>query len=102
MELKDQAAGGTSAEILALLRKTYTTKGQRAFLMKEAEISSAPYLTAKLYARLGNTKEAFQELEKAYEERSGWLAHLNFDPEMDNLRGDARFADLLRRLRLAN
>jgi hypothetical protein len=38
-------------------------------------------------------------LEKAYEERSGWLAlWLKIDPAFDSLRADDRFRDLLTRV----
>jgi hypothetical protein len=49
---------------------------------------------------LGRTDQAFDWLNKAYEERSGWLTYLKVEPRLDTLRGDSRFNDLLRRVRL--
>jgi hypothetical protein len=41
-----------------------------------------------------------QWLEKAYSERSSALAYLKIEPLFDPLRGDPRFADLVRRVGL--
>jgi hypothetical protein len=49
---------------------------------------------------LGEKDRAFEWLEKAYEERSDLLVYLKVEPRLDSLRGDPRFADLLRRMRL--
>jgi TolB-like protein/Tfp pilus assembly protein PilF len=60
-----------------------------------------PYNMAVLYAGLGNKNEAFAWLNRAYDERSFYLpAWLRVDPQMDSLRSDARFADLVRRVGL--
>ncbi len=58
------------------------------------------YVAAMIYARLGNVDEAFEWLEKAFDERVSHLADLLIDPEFDNLRGDERFDNLLRRIGL--
>jgi hypothetical protein len=39
-------------------------------------------------------------LEKAYQERSFYLTWLGIDPQLDNLRVDPRFPDLLQRVGL--
>jgi hypothetical protein len=52
-------------------------------------------------ALLGEKDEAFAWLEKAYQQREYELTLLRVSPEMDNLRSDPRFADLLRRVGLA-
>jgi hypothetical protein len=49
---------------------------------------------------LGWTEHAFEWLDKAHQERSGWLTYLKADPRLDTLRGDPRFNELLRRVRL--
>lgn len=49
---------------------------------------------------LGWKDQAFEYLSKAYEERSGWMTYLKGDSRLDPLRGDTRFLDLMRRLRL--
>ena len=55
---------------------------------------------AMVYAQLGEKDMAFEWLEKLYEER-GPLNYLNVDGELDPLRDDPRFTDLLRRMNLA-
>jgi hypothetical protein len=54
---------------------------------------------AQIYAGLGEHDEAFAWLERAYEERNPYLSNLEAEP-WAAVRGDARFADLVRRLRL--
>ncbi|HJQ24180.1 MAG TPA: winged helix-turn-helix domain-containing protein [Blastocatellia bacterium] len=60
-----------------------------------------PYFVATVYAALGDQEQAFAWLEKAYNERSIYLAWLKTDPRLDSLRADPRFADLLRRVGFA-
>lgn len=60
----------------------------------------SPYWMATLCVGLGDNDEAFRQLEKSYEERSGGLIWLGVDPRMDSLRSDPRFAALLRRIGL--
>jgi hypothetical protein len=50
-------------------------------------------------ALLGKKEEAFKFLEKAYETRRGIVA-LPVEPELDNIRSDPRYPDLLRRMSL--
>ena len=57
---------------------------------------------ALVYAGLGDKKRAFRWLEKAYVERSYWLAWLGIDPRWDPFRSDARFRDLERRIGLSS
>jgi TolB-like protein len=59
------------------------------------------YGVAASLAELGEKDEAFAWLEKAYDERDYQLTLLKVSPEMDNLRSDPRFTDLLRRVGLA-
>ena len=55
---------------------------------------------ALVYAGLGEKDQAFQSLERAYQERSAWMGYLKVDPFLDSLRPDPRFADLVRRVGL--
>ena len=57
-----------------------------------------PYNIAIVYAGLGDKGQAFAWLDRAYDERSGYLTWLTTDPQLDNLRSDPRFADLMRRV----
>jgi len=58
------------------------------------------FAVAAIHAGLNEKDEAFEWLEKAYEERSFWLVWLNADYRMDGLRADPRFAALVRRVGL--
>jgi len=59
-----------------------------------------PFYLAMIAANLGDKDRAFAWLEKAYQERSGWMPWLKLEPLFDGLRTDARFSDLLRRIGL--
>ncbi|MFQ5463175.1 MAG: tetratricopeptide repeat protein [Phycisphaerae bacterium] len=59
-----------------------------------------PHEIALLHASLGQKDQAFQWLDKAYEQRDAELVWLKVSPEFDPLRGDPRFDDLLRRIGL--
>jgi hypothetical protein len=52
------------------------------------------------FASLGDREQAFEWLEKSYQERDAFLVFLPILPEFRNLHGDPRFADLLRRIGL--
>jgi serine/threonine protein kinase/Flp pilus assembly protein TadD len=59
------------------------------------------YFSAMVYLGLGNRHEALVWLERAYEERTGFLAFANVEPMLDELRGDERFEKLVERIKLA-
>jgi len=106
--LKSKALNGAEAQSIAELQKAYDTGGMRKFWQAELEQTIkkaqqnyvAPYNIALLYARLGEKDKAFEFLEKAYNERSPLLVAIRCDHELDTLRADARFADLLHRVGL--
>jgi predicted Zn-dependent protease len=61
----------------------------------------APYNLAAIYAGLGDKDQAFAWLDRAYADRSGFLAfYFRTDAHMDSLRSDPRFAELMRRVGL--
>ena len=55
---------------------------------------------ALIHTGLSQTDQAFEWLEKAYENRSGALSTLKVDPKLDGLRSDLRFAALLKKMGL--
>jgi len=61
-------------------------------------VPSAAFVNA--YLGLGDNEQAFVWLEKAYQEQSNLLELLKVHPFFDPLRGDPRFADLVRRVGL--
>ncbi|HEY6802252.1 MAG TPA: tetratricopeptide repeat protein [Pyrinomonadaceae bacterium] len=58
----------------------------------------SPYSVALIYIGLGDKDKAFEWLYKVYQEVNDWLTWLNVGPELDPLRSDPRFSDLLRRV----
>jgi len=59
-----------------------------------------PGLIAAIHIALGDQNQAFDWLQKAYEDRSAGLLYLKIDPAFDSLGSDPRFIDLLRRVGL--
>ena len=76
---------------LAILNKLTTSKEH-----------VSPAGLAVLYAALGDKEMAFKSLERAYTAHDSQLQYLKVDPRCDSLRSDPRFANLLRRMRLAS
>ena len=60
----------------------------------------SPVPMVGLQVALGDFDSAFEGLERAHEERRGWLAYLRIEPMLQPLHGDARFQRLLERMRL--
>jgi TolB-like protein/Tfp pilus assembly protein PilF len=56
------------------------------------------YFVAFAMSSLSSKDETLEWLEKAYEERSGWILHLHYEPAFDHLRSHPQFAGLLKRI----
>jgi tetratricopeptide (TPR) repeat protein len=88
---------------VALSRAGRRAQAQQMFdrlLEQAASEYFPPYYLAIIAANLGESEQAFAWLEKAYQERSGWMPWLKHEPLLDSLHTDARFSDLLRRVGL--
>ena len=93
---------------LAYLAYGYAMSGERAkakevfndLLEQSTRLYVSPYDIARIYIGLDNKDEAFNWLQKAFEERNEWITALKINPELDSLRDDPRFTHLLRRARL--
>ena len=100
----------TTPEILMDLGRAYGLAGRRleaqrvlADLKRQAEGSyAAPFQLAMVYGGLGETDQAFAQLEKAYQDRSWYMTWLKAVPLLDNLRSDPRFSVLSRRVGFSN
>jgi serine/threonine-protein kinase len=68
-------------------------------LSKQQYVS--PYMIAIIYAALGDREQAFEWLERVYEDRSYYVVWLKVDPIWDTSLADPRFQDLLRRVGLS-
>src|SRR5207253_10805146 len=91
---------------LAELAHAYAMAGRRAeaqkaldeLLTRSKTSHVSKYVIATVYAALGDKTEALSRLEQAYAERSWYLTFINVDPELDSLRNEPRFQDLVRRM----
>ena len=70
------------ADLLAAAKRQYVPK----------------YTIATVYAAMADKDQALAQLEQAYQDRSSWFAFMKVDPEVDSLRSDPRFQDLMRRM----
>jgi DNA-binding winged helix-turn-helix (wHTH) protein/Tfp pilus assembly protein PilF len=90
---------GMSGHTLALMGDSDGAKKILEELLDHAnENYVSPYSVALIYIGLGNKDKAFEWLYKLDEEVNDWLVWLNVGPELDPLRPDPRFSDLLRRV----
>jgi serine/threonine protein kinase/tetratricopeptide (TPR) repeat protein len=59
-----------------------------------------PTWVAVIHIGLGENDQAFDWLQRAFEDRSAWLVNLKIDPFFDPVRSDPKFTDLARRVGL--
>ncbi len=94
--------------VVALTGRLYAVTGRRAEALATIEQLKAmaiqhyvpDYSVALVYAALGEKDQAFELLEKSYRDHTVDMLTLYYDPLIDNLRSDQRFADLQRRVGL--
>jgi serine/threonine protein kinase/Flp pilus assembly protein TadD len=99
---------GGSPLMKAALAHAYAKTNRKAeaiaILNELQELSKSSYLSsyevAAVYVALGDNEQAFQFLERAYEEHCFHLVFLNVWPQFVPIRSDPRFRDLLRRIGL--
>jgi len=98
--LYEQAiADELDSKMAARLKRAYGRFGARGYwqfrldsaLEQTNQRYVSPRVIAGFYAQLGQRDEAFAWLEKAYDERSVWMAQLSCDPRFDPLRSDPRY-----------
>jgi len=105
---KGMSQGERHPKLLSSLGHTYALAGEsdkaNKVLDELREMSKrryiSPYLFAVIYVGLGDNKQAFAWLDKAYQDRTFFLIWLKVEPRFDSLRDDPRFQDLLRRIGL--
>jgi eukaryotic-like serine/threonine-protein kinase len=107
-ESLEERLKGSTPETVAQLRKVFAASGMKGVWKNRLNVllerSKTAYVSpadiALFYTRLNDRDQAFAWLEKAMAERSINFNYLVADPRFDNLRGDRRLADLLRRVGL--
>ena len=101
--------GGGTEDAVSRLRSAYLASGWNGYwneqlsqldkLARHRFVSA--YHIACVCARLRKNSDAFRWLQKAYQERSTNLLYANVDPNLSNLKGDPRYAALMRLIGLA-
>ena len=102
-ELSARAPGA-----LGMLGLAYGLAGRKEdatkILNELLELNKTRYVTpaalVNVYLGLGDKEQAFVWLEKAYDERSNYIAYLKVFPILDPIRSDRRFAELIGRVGL--
>jgi TolB-like protein len=88
----------------ALIRATFARGGWLGFLRlvtaedSPLKDSNNNWVVAKAYLDLGQKDKAFAELNKAYEVRLSSLCWLKVEPQLDSLRSDPRYPQLLQKM----
>ncbi|HSH44761.1 MAG TPA: protein kinase, partial [Longimicrobiales bacterium] len=97
--------GGRNPLWLAMLGRTHAVAGDRETALRIAgELEAMPeqrfvpaFGLALIHEGLGNADAAMAWLERAYETRDPMMIYLDVTPQLDRLRSDPRFEELLRR-----
>jgi TolB-like protein len=91
----DTAFSSDLAYAYVKAHKLDDAKRMLARFESEGNKSGSPTVIAGVYAVLGEKDKALDWLERAYEERSGYLLSMGMDFVFDDLRGEPRFKALL-------
>ncbi len=94
---------GAVPTFFSYLGYSYARKGKerqaRQMLAQLESLSQqqfvSSYFNAMIHLGLGDLDKTFEWLDKAYEERSGFMAFIRVEPMLDELRTDARFESLV-------
>jgi TolB-like protein/Tfp pilus assembly protein PilF len=91
--------------VASIMRQSFATGGWKGFISglnekKWFEEFRPRYIRAGQLVSIGERESAVAELERAYEERDGFIILLNIDPRLDPLRGEPRFKELVKRVGL--
>ena len=98
----------TDPYMIMLLAQAYALKGDRGealkYLAELKEVSARVYVPptefAAVYTALGDRDQAFQWLDKSFQDRGQELTRLKIDPFLAPLRGDPRFRELIKKVGL--
>jgi serine/threonine protein kinase/tetratricopeptide (TPR) repeat protein len=96
------------AHIAAEAAKVYAVSGKDAAVKKTIELQEQlakkqyvdPANIAFMYAELGDRDKTFALLEKAFAEKASVLQFIKINKQLDNVRSDPRYADLVKRMGL--
>jgi tetratricopeptide (TPR) repeat protein len=99
---------GASSQVETDLAHAYAVSGQTAearkllgqLIQRSTQTYFSPFDIAVVYVGLGDRDQAFEWLEKAYDERTRPMLSLKVNPRLDPLRSDPRFVALMRRMKV--
>jgi tetratricopeptide (TPR) repeat protein len=104
-DLSEDLPPGWEALGYAYARSGQTDEANRILNQLQERANRGEYVLplgiAWIYIGLGDKDQAFLWLDKSFEERSDGMRVIKTSPIYDPLRSDARFTDLLKRMRLA-
>jgi TolB-like protein len=95
------AVEGRTDEFIQRFRSIYETAGYKGVLLERLNTIDRDnaFRKAGIYARLGDKDKAFAMLEESYRERAWHMSVLfPLEPQLDPIRSDPRFHDLLSRV----
>lgn len=99
-----RAVAGDTGVILSYLAQGRALSGDkteaRKILSQLEKMFVSPWDLALVHIALGDKDKALSFLEKAVDQRVGWVVRLGVDPALDSLRGDPRLITLQRRVRI--
>ena len=95
----------TSCSVVAHVLALQGRRREAEALLAELEARArehyvSPVAFCIVHLGLRNTDQVFQWLERAYQDRRGWLTYLKVDPMLDAVRDDPRFAAFVKRMKL--
>ena len=102
--MKYLKAANADEQTIRLYETIYQTAGWQGVMREHASRNKENpnrehlFLIAAIQAQIGDKETALEFLEKSYARREFWMAHLQFEPRLDSLRGDPRFEELVRRV----
>jgi TolB-like protein/Tfp pilus assembly protein PilF len=99
--------GGRESGVLAKMGHAFAVSNRpaeaRKILSELDEMARtsyvSPYDRAIIYVGLGDKDKALEQLNRAYEDRAGWIIYLNIEPLFDPIRSDPRFVELVSRMK---
>jgi len=107
---KALSLAGRTSNVLSLMGHAYAQSGRRdeaIKILKELLERSkneyiSPYDLAIIHLGLEDKESALEQLEKAYDDRAGWMIYLNVEPVFDPIRSEPRFIALVRKMKLSS
>ena len=93
----------TDEATVELSKRAYNVDGWRGVLrerirLAEADTNPRYFQLACLHSKMGNKDQAFEYLEKAYQDRRFQVPMIEIEPQLIPLRDDPRYQDLVRRI----